>query len=150
QLDIEGNGLALDSASTKLKKCLPDNFNKGELTDLLNLTTPLTSLGYNDSISVGGTNYLYRGPFRPLSASQWEIKTKTPGSNSSIFFDVPDPLDTALFEAYPAGIFQKSGSTNATDIESGIGSFLFPRRGKMELQSGVEYYGSEDFWGDTI
>jgi hypothetical protein len=146
QIDLGGGGFNAESTANKISKCLPDNMNRTEFNDQFNLN--LASLGYGTSFVMSGKTYKYNGPFRAIASDQWEVKTLTPNSNSAAFFPLPI-IGSALYDSYPAGIFKESGNTlNTTDVGAGIGSFLFPRRGKMSLQAGIEYFGSENEWGD--
>jgi len=154
QIDLEGNGYKNNSMENHLKKCLPDNFNRGELSDNFNDST-IASLGMGSSFSLSILNdegveedeaFIYNGPFRAIADDEWEIKTSS-NTNSAIFFPPPG-VDSDYYDDYPSGIFQYSGDSESLNLHSGYGSFLFPRTFIMDLQAGVEYFGSELPFGD--
>jgi len=146
QIDLTGGGFVLDSISNQLKKCLPDNFNKGELSTLFNnATISANAQGvatFGSTIALSGTNYTFNGPFRAIGESQWEIGKNALSTSSAVFYPVqPAGID------YPTGLFQSSGNSSL-DPNAGYNSFLFPRGGKMSLQADLEYFGSVNPWGD--
>ena len=150
QIDIEGGGYNENSISTRENRCLPDSFNFTELSTSLSesITTMAVEMGVilkNDSgVS---ENYFYNGPFRAVGEGSWEIKTSSGGISSAMFFP-PPALDSSNYDNYPAGLFQYNGnSTSPFDPQTGFGTFLFPRRGKMDLNSEVEHLSSSSTWG---
>ncbi len=135
QLDLAGAGYVNESQANALKKCLPDNNNIGNFNGVLN-TNLSGALGWNISEVFSG-QYVYKGPFRPIGTSQWEIK------GTAILSPVTSSNEGT-------GLFQNSynGNTTAcspleTCADGGFKSFLFPRAGKTALRSGVEYWGNE-------
>jgi hypothetical protein len=123
-LDIGLAGLANDSDSVVLKKCLPDSNDLTSINTTLNQS--LGSLAIGTNISLNSNNFTYQGPFRPVDEASWQL------SSGALFSLVNSSTE-------PTGIFQTSfiGST-----DSGFKSFLFPRAGKLDLQAGVEFLGS--------
>ena len=141
QLDLQGNGYSSEPQSNALKKCLPDNNNIGNFNGVLN-TTISGALGWNITEVFGG-QYVYKGPFRPIGTSQWEIKGTA----------ILSPVDSSN---EGMGLFQNSYNGNIssctpleTCADGGFKSFLFPRAGKTSLRSGVEYFGNETMPFDT-
>jgi len=149
QVDFKGSGYSQETVSNNLKKCLPDNFNRGEFNS--NFNTSLANLSVGSEVILDSKSYIYNGPYRAIGPSQWEIGSN--GVTSAAFFpppNVPAPSDDqTLFNNYPAGLFQRSGNSSL-DANTGHTSFLFPRAGKMSLKAEVEYFGSLLPWGDTI
>jgi hypothetical protein len=131
QLDITtANNLGYTGESTEdnLRKCLPDNFDRDNIEGVLGLSFPTPSSPLiGQEFASAGDYRIFRGPFRPIGEWDWEIL------GSALFSDV----DSATA---PTGIFKKSSDGT---VNSGYESFLFPRAGKLELQAGVEYFGSD-------
>lgn len=131
QLDITSNnneGYDGETIEDNLRKCLPDNFNRNNIEGVLGVDFPNPGSPLLGQEFAGiGNNNIFRGPFRPIGEWTWEI------NGAALFSDVDS--NTA-----PSGIFKKSfdGTINA-----GYESFLFPRAGKLDLQAGVEYFGSD-------
>jgi hypothetical protein len=92
-----GATLASEKATYGLKRCLSDS------NDALNATIA----------TIDGVNDLFRGPYRFLNYSQWQI--------------TPDKLFRTI-----TGVDQTTARQ----------SLLFPRKGKLQLRSGVEYLDS--------
>ena len=149
-VDSTGKGFHNENPQDRLTRCLPDNINVAQMNDLLNLDTPLSVLVYENSLyehtheetgnvvlssrpSLKGhiqtNSYLYRGPFKAISPSSWEI------SEDALFSQVSQNTP-------PSGLFQESiGSVN--NPNRGYKSFLFPRSTKLRLNAGVEHLASE-------
>lgn len=121
QLDLDGNGYTSDSSANALKKCLPDNLDSTNITNVLNATSVTAS--YGGTVTVGGTNYIYRGPFRFIDQSNWEISGDALISNSTNYYGLFTNVDTTSTSIYYT-------------------SYLFPRAGKLSLKSGVEHFSS--------
>lgn len=132
QLDITSDnneGYAGESIEDNLKKCLPDNFDRDNIEGVLGMSFPNPgSPLLGQEFAEAGDYSIFRGPFRTVGEWTWEIQ------GSALFSDVDS--DTP-----PTGLFKKSldGTVNA-----GYESFLFPRAGKLDLQGGVEYFGSDE------
>jgi len=131
QIDFSKLGYSLDTESNNLLKCLPDNNNLANLKSVLGATSigaNQSSVGYGDIVTMeSGTQYTYRGPFRPIGQSNWEIK------GDALFTEVNASVEgTGLFQL-------KQGLGN---VDSGYRSFLFPRTAKLDLKAGVQYFGS--------
>ena len=143
QLDFQGSGYANDTVANKLKKCLPDNMSYPEFN--ANFGTSLTALGSGTGngtvVTLGGTSYRYKGPFRPIGESQWEI------SSGALFFEAMG-TGTAMGLNYPAGIFQHSLS-DSLNANFGYGSFLFPRAGKMSINPEIDHFSSVTPFGES-
>ena len=143
QIDISGGGYATDSKDQQLTKCLPG---------ILDLTTPANSVGHLKTLlnatSVAGaallfgntvttadnSSYTYQGPYRALDEAAWEI------SGGAVFSNIATG-------ANPVGLFQGSlaGAPTINGLPSGNGgfnAFLFPRAGKMSLQSNVTHFSA--------
>lgn len=166
QININKGSYATEPDATALKKCLPDNDDRTNFNEVMNTT--LLSLGYGTTgISLNGSIFDYEGPFRSLSPNTWEISPLASailspyGESSSgatcvsdyqcanncclkasktcgVRNDEIDPLCTG---GGPTGLFQKSLDNT---FNGGYKSFLFPRAGKLDYKSGVEYFGSAD------
>ncbi|WP_372654942.1 hypothetical protein [Halobacteriovorax sp.] len=128
---LSSNDYESEPFSNSIKKCLPDSINQSINEKALG-TTFSGGLGYGVKLDVDGgvcgdvadeECYTYYGPYRDIDRSSWQI------SGAAIFSDTD--ASTA-----PTGIYKKSFGVN------GYESFLFPRAGKMDLQAGVEYFGS--------
>lgn len=135
QLDLGGTGYSQEPQSNALKKCLPDNNNIGNFNSVLN-TSVSGALGWNITEVFSG-NYVYKGPYRSIGTSQWEIKGTA----------VISPVDSSN---EGMGIFQNSYNGNIascspleTCADGGFKSFMFPRAGKIPLRNSVEYFGNE-------
>lgn len=132
QLDItsaNNQGYAGESIEDNLKKCLPDNFDKDHIEGVLGMSFPTPSsplLG--QQFPGAGDHSIFRGPYRPIGEWSWEI------SGLALFSDVDSNTE-------PSGLFKKSFDGT---VNSGHESFLFPRAGKLDLQAGVEYFGSDE------
>ncbi len=127
QIDLSGNGYNTQSQDELIKKCLPDSNVASDINNVLP-GAGLTTVSFGSDV-FGGT-YEYRGPYRPINVNEWEI------SGTAIYSDV------ATLE--PTGIFQKINSLSPSFQEGGYKSFLFPRSGRLDLRSGVEYVGFTD------
>jgi len=131
-----------------MKRCLPDSIDKDLTQKVLNISATsfnnvaaggiLTSDG-NSKVDISGNLcgdvvgeecYSYFGPYRDIDKGSWQI------SSSAVFSDVN--VTTA-----PTGIFKKSFGT------TGYQSLMFPRFGKMDLNTGIEYIGSTTPFLDT-
>jgi len=126
QIDYSNNHFFSDSNSNTLKKCLPDNNDSTNLELLLNLTPgSLYGLSYNGPVTLGGSVYTYRGPFRSNDRSAWGIS------------------DDALFGSY--GLFKKSLS-NDLDPDKGFESLMYPRVTKIDQRANVEHLSSGEMF----
>jgi hypothetical protein len=94
--------------------CLPDDNNVSTFDQLFDVA--LFGLSYDQLIF---PNYYYRGPYRSIDDTSWQI------SSSAIY--------NSSF-----GLFQ----TQVLGIPNGYHSFLFPRSGKLALNQGISYLGS--------
>lgn len=97
--------------------CLPDDDDAQGINQLFDLN--FISLAYDLSM----LGYYYRGPFRSINDSDWQI------SGDAVY-----NTSTGLFQT-------RSASTSAI---TGYHSMLFPRSGKLSLNQGVSYLGSTD------
>lgn len=128
-LNSAGN-MSSESFSDSLKKCLPDGRSTSEINSIFNKSLDTATdmfLGRNIN-TTGALTYDYNGPYQSLNLSQWQLS------------------GNAVFGQY--GIYTKSfvgDGVNASTFDANFGyeSYLFPRVGKMELSSGVDYLGSE-------
>tara|TARA_R110002072_G_scaffold64203_2_gene159379 strand:+ start:225728 stop:227641 length:1914 start_codon:yes stop_codon:yes gene_type:complete len=139
QVDLNQAGYANETQTELLKKCLPDVSVRTAVEN--SLVTTMSGAG--SVVAYGetgfGGNYSYLGPYRSVARNDWEV------SGDALFSDVG-----AGQKAY--GLFQYSltGGPTATPADpnaaadGGFKSFLFPRAGKMDLQSNVEYLGYTD------
>jgi hypothetical protein len=100
--------------------CLPDDDGFFGVNQLFDLT--LNSLSYDLAIPTLG--YYYRGPFRSINESDWQI------SGAARF-----NTTNGLFQVQSAAL---------TSAATGFHSLLFPRSGKLSLAQGVSYLGSSD------
>ncbi|MBI2518808.1 MAG: hypothetical protein HYV97_00245 [Bdellovibrio sp.] len=147
QLDFQGSGFTSDTVANKLKKCLPDNMTLGEFNANFG-TSGIGSLGSGTGngtpfqLEAGGASYRYKGPFRAIGESQWEI------SGGAIFFETTSGSGTGIGLNYPAGIFQHSLS-NSLNANFGYGSFLFPRAGKMSINAEIDHFSSITPFGES-
>ncbi len=139
--DIAGSGYTLEPFSNRVKKCLPDSLNRTAFN------TAFSSISVADPqylaadptfgailFAESGKNYVYKGPYRTTSESLWEI------TGQALFTEVNSSTKGT-------GLFQKSFAPHTA--EAGYRSFLFPRAGKMDLTTGVEYYGSSNAFDEV-
>ncbi|OUR97018.1 hypothetical protein A9Q84_11845 [Halobacteriovorax marinus] len=133
---LASNSYTGDPIATAVKRCLPDSLNKALAQTVLNLdTTAFNTSGTSlvagtqvdsvngDSCLVGEDCYSYFGPYRDIDKGAWQI------TSAAVYSDVN--VTTA-----PTGIFKKSFGT------TGYESLMFPRFGKMDINSNIEYIGS--------
>ena len=114
----ENGGVRSPSVATMSSSaCLPDDGHKNSINDLFSLTLP--TLAYDDRIFGLANSGIYRGPYRSINDSQWQI------------------TGDARYNA-TTGIFQ----VGSTSLSTGYRSMLFPRAGKLSLGQGVVYQGS--------
>jgi len=139
--DIAGSGYSQDTFSNRMKKCLPDSVNRSAFNSAISSSSATdpqylaTDPTFGSTLfAESGKNYIYQGPYRTTSESLWEI------TGNALFTVVNSSTK-------PSGLFQKSFAPHTA--ESGYRSFLFPRAGKMELTSGVEYYGSTNAFDEV-
>lgn len=130
QLAIEGGSYIEDSKEVQLSKCLPDNSNKINTEAVLNSTALFTgnNLRYDETYFFD-SEYVYRGPFRPLSVQSWQIR------------------GDAVFSPY--GIFKETLNDDAVyssidRIEGGYESLMFPRAGRLDLSSNIEHFSNDN------
>ncbi len=141
QVDMESSGYASQSQSQLLKKCLPDVDHLASLEAVLQTDVSAAStskVAYEDEAFSG--NYVYKGPYRTVSRSYWEIKSGALFSDISVAGTEPSGLFQTILNNAPSAT---AGDPNAA-AQAGIKSFLFPRAGKMSLQANVEYIGFTD------
>jgi hypothetical protein len=116
QVWTENSGVRNPTAvSLSTNVCLPDDNAYASMNELFDLS--LASLSYNLPIFAG----VYRGPYREINNSEWQISGAAKINANGIFLD-----------------------------ESGVMGFhstLFPRAGKLSLAQGVSYLGSVDHDG---
>lgn len=143
QIDIQGGGYLNEPTSLQLKKCLPDNVSKVNTEEVVQSDAEFTggsNLEYLNSLFFDG-DYQYRGPFRALSTSLWEIK------GDAVFSEVD-------VDNQGTGIFQQTLNTSGplpVMADGGYNSFLFPRAGRLELSSNVEHFSSsQDPFGERV
>ncbi len=132
QVDIGGNGYSSETQDVALTKCLPDNNNVDNLKGVVGATSVIAGsvLGGSNTVVMSSGTYTYKGPYRTINQSAWEI------SSSAMFSQVTST-------AKGAGLFQLNmAGTSSLDPETGYKSFIFPRAGQVSLKSDVEYYGS--------
>jgi hypothetical protein len=132
--DVAGAGYASETVANQLKKCLPDTNTFGALNSALSLTSVLTANPNpgDTLITDSGNNYLYYGPYRTSSESLWEI-------SGDALYSVVNSTTKAT------GLFQQN--IDGT-ISTGYKSFLYPRAGKTDFKSGIEYYGATSAFED--
>ncbi len=97
--------------------CLPDDDSFSTINQLFNLS--LSTLAYDNPL----LGYFYRGPYRSINDSDWQIK------------------GAALFNS-TNGLFQTQSILSSET--TGFHSLLFPRSGKLSLGQGVSYLGSSE------
>lgn len=119
-------------ATSATSSCLPDHEDVNGVNTLFELSPYLTGLTYNtvitdykivSSVPVQTYSALYRGPYRSINETAWNIQ------GSAIFNS-----SNGLFE-YAYGTY------------TGYRSFLFPRAGTINLSQDVRYQGSTDRFG---
>ena len=124
----------VSTAANALTKCLPDGIDTSNIGGVLGTTINSGTLTWDRSIVLGGTEYRYRGPYRPISQSLWGI------SGGALFSDLSSGSS-------PTGLFQKTMVSG--DPKGGYQSFLFPRAAKRSLRAGIQYWGSTDPFADV-
>ncbi len=139
QVDMESSGYASQSQAEMLKKCLPD------VNDLSSLETVLSTDVSSSGTAAYGSgafddDYTYFGPYRTVSRKTWELSSGALISNMSVGGTSPSGLFQAVLNNAPTA----TSTDKNIAAEAGIKSFLFPRAGKMSLQSNVEYIGYSD------
>ncbi len=139
QIDLTSNGYATEDQSELLKKCLPDTNHRASVKDVLQaLDSTNTTVFYGDQTLYNG--FTYFGPYRPANINEWELSFEAAFS------------DMSVAGTEPSGLFQKVLSLSPTNsaanpnekANGGFQSFLFPRSGRMDLRSNVEYIGFSD------
>jgi hypothetical protein len=106
-----------DSNSQKLSKCLS---NDGTPPNDI-----LSSIAFNSTFSFDSQNYIFKGPYRALNQSLWQI------SGDAI---------TGNFNGQRFGLFESTFL--AGNADTGKKSLLFPLYGKLPLRKTLEYRGS--------
>lgn len=137
QIDINGGGYNSDPRSLQLQKCLPDlhpdNLSPTTTRQVLAASTSdMENTGSElvyDLTTFFDSRYRYRGPFRALNTSSWEIK------GAAAFSE-----DTGVFRDSLNNI---SGPLSLS-ADGGFGSYLFPRGGRLELSSNTEHFSNAD------
>ena len=132
QIDLTGNGYDTNSEDENLTKCLPDNNNSVHFNALFDTNVSQGSLSYNSSIAFSDRTFIYNGPFVAVNQSEWQI------SDGALF----SPIDTNSPQG--SGLFQYSLNQTA---DSGYGSFMFPRAGRMKLRAGIGHFSSATPFG---
>lgn len=151
QIDVSGVGYNLAPISLRELRCLPDSFSFTELST--SLSESITTMSVEmpvllDDEAGNEENYFFNGPFRGVGVESWEIKTNTAKTSSALFFP-PPALGSTNYDNYPSGLFKYNGnSTTPFDPQTGFDSFLFPRRGRMDLSSEIEHLSSSTIWGN--
>jgi hypothetical protein len=130
QTELRGNGYYRDNADDLVKRCLPDvNPIAGHIlrTDdtatvaneliqfILGTASPVTV-----PLAAGNQEYVYEGPFKSVNLTQWGISGNALVGSKGLFA-----------YALPLG-----------NLEYAYGSMMYPRFGKMDLNSGVENLSS--------
>lgn len=121
QIWTESSGVrnpSITAATTSM--CLPDHEDYTAFNDLFG--TAMAGLNYNDLV-LGAR---YRGPYRAINTAAWKIQ------------------GAAIFNS-TYGLFEINNSP--LDPYTGFRSLIFPRAGKMQLNQGVNYFGSADRFG---
>ncbi|MBP9680510.1 MAG: hypothetical protein KBD76_03810 [Bacteriovorax sp.] len=117
QVWTESAGVRTPSLSTLAQNsCLPDDYNASSVNELFNLA-PALALDYDELIE----GYYYRGPYRSIDDSNWQISSSAIYNTKSGLFQTPSSL---------------------VGMTTGYHSLLFPRAGKLALSQGVNYLGS--------
>ncbi len=148
QIETEGNGYNNEPIESTLEKCLPDNRNVSNFKGVYNLSG-FNSLDYNfpNDLQLNGESYSYKGPFRTIDRNNWQIRS------SAVFSMISTSSSANPVEAL--GLFQNvlpstpPATNNDINLAAvgGYKSFLFPRAGKLNLNIGIDYYGSSSPWG---
>lgn len=116
-------------ATMATNTCLPDEGNSGTvLNQLFDLDSSLT-FAYDGEVLTGR---YYRGPYRAINESEWQI------SGAAIYFNDPTNHPNNKY-----GLYQSTASGAVPAYRS----LLFPRAGKISLGQGVNYLGSADRFG---
>lgn len=136
QIDGSASSYAthVSTAANALNKCLPDGIDVNNVGGVLGTTIAAGTLTWDRSLTLGGTEYRYRGPYRPISQSLWQV------SGGALFSDLTSGAE-------PTGLFQKT--IVAGDPKGGYKSFLFPRAAKRPLRSSIQYWGASDPFADV-
>ena len=136
-------GLDNESTSRRQNRCLPDSIEAAELAMFLNPLEPIQALAPDLELKLAGDNetiYRYRGPYRRLSQDDWEIEGEAVRG-----------INTIGLQNFRYGVFKQLHGA-AFGENNGYDSLLFPRRGKVEIRSGVEHIStskvSDNPWGD--
>lgn len=141
QIDLTSNGYATESQDELLKKCLPDTNDRTSVENVLQTSLSSASssqVAYGDSAFTN--SYTYLGPYRPVNINQWELSFGAAFSDMS----VPGTEPSGLFQKVLANAPTSTTSSPNASAAAGYQSFLFPRSGRMDLRSGVEYIGYSD------
>lgn len=126
QIDIDGNLLSGESLETNLLKCLPDRKDSSMFQSLFGANHPAN---VNTALTLGGNSYLYKGPYRILDSSNWEIRGAAVYQQGSV--------PSAIFKAPLAG------ASDFTNVAAGMQAYMFPRAGKINYQTtGIQYLGA--------
>lgn len=133
QIDLGTTGYTNQSQSSLLTSCLPDNLDLSNFNSIF-LTSLTGSMTYDKTVAINAVNYLYRGPFRFIGQSSWEI------SSSAL-------VSLVNAATAPTGLFQVQAGTAPNLMY--YRSFLFPRAGKMTLKSSVGFFGDSDPFAAT-
>jgi hypothetical protein len=139
-IELGTSGYAGDSQDDQLKKCLPDTWHRSSIETALQTTmnsSNVTIVSYGDT-GFGG-DYTYNGPFRTSDRNGWEI------SGDALFSDVSSgEAATGLFQYALNNAPTPTPSDPNLKAQGGVKSFLFPRSGRLDLSSGIQYIGFTD------
>lgn len=127
QIDIDGNLLSGEPLSNNLLKCLPDRNDSSMFQSLFGVNHP-ANIG--TTLTLGGNQYEYRGPYRIFNEDEWEIKGAAIYQQGSV----------------PSGVFKAplAGASSFSNVAAGMQSYMFPRAGKINYQTtGIQYLGSD-------
>ncbi|MBC7539474.1 MAG: hypothetical protein H7281_11685, partial [Bacteriovorax sp.] len=126
QVWSEAGGIRNPSvASISSNVCLPDDMGAGSINQLFDSTaSPLA-----DMLAMFGG--FYRGPFRSINDTEWQISGNAIYNSTTGIFQSPPLVPNLLFPV----------------MTTGYHSMLFPRAGKLSLNAGVTYLGSVNHIG---
>ncbi|MCY4644119.1 MAG: hypothetical protein OXB88_05820 [Bacteriovoracales bacterium] len=117
---------ANETPKDRTRKCLADNGN-----DLYSLGTtfavPRAEIQGPIAFIIDGKNYEYRGPYRAVGPTQWEI--------------TGDAVSGADGDGNYWGLFERLA--HSSDVGSGLYSLKFPRAGRLRVRRGVQYIGQD-------
>lgn len=112
--------------STKLGRCLPNNPDLTGGAYVFDLSNSFN--GLESVLLIDGQVYIYRGPYRPINDSNWQISADAIVGQYGLFKKVPD--------------FNNNGVLDSAEVQYGQQSLLFPLYTKLDLLKDVQYMGS--------